>query len=145
MIVSFSNGLIFDDNQFDALNHSLFWNADTRDTANFADYDIDLAIAGGVFDGTILDPTGGSVLYISPTDAQMQGVTAALAEDPGTTVFPASLGNALWGFPDSNHWQVVVLKAVETNTRTDNPHYFGQPAFIFSRRRSPTDPAVVTW
>ncbi|MEM4413726.1 MAG: cell wall hydrolase [Candidatus Caldarchaeum sp.] len=154
-------------NQFASVGGALFNQAFMRSSVPSiysSGYDTDVKIAADIFDTTQADITGGSLFFISPTATEMQGVNDALAtagngrldpgedknnngrldpgEDTGTTVFPPSLAQ-LRLFLDPNMWQVVVVTRVEPNTNRSDTARYGQPAFIFFRRRNSADPAAV--
>ena len=128
--------------QFDSVGNSLYDGAASRTkVGNTGDYDVDVSTASSIFNRMQGDPTGQCVFFISPTASEMDGVNSALAT--GTTTYPASLHGKMVGSGGSNAWQVVVVSSVEANTNRGDPKRFGQPAFIFSRKRSPSDHAVV--
>jgi len=100
----------------------------------------ELDASASVFNGATGDPTYGSQGWWSPTFTQWQNVRSLLNSNPPTTDLPADrsvTGISFFYGGDRTRTQIVYFSSVGSSNTVD------APAFLFVRRRNPSDPAAV--
>lgn len=118
-------------------NRTIYDNASSRnflDSGDLLAYDQSVLTAGGIFDGSIVDPTDGAFGFRTPSAQQ-----AACLEDAAARALPDIPSNCGPGdemFPALAPLQIVIFSEVAKLSS-------GRPAFVFYRSRESSEPAVI--
>lgn len=118
-------------------NHTTFEMAQDR---NFLDeewriaYDQAVITAAGIFNGDILDTTGGAFAFISPTEEEWLVISESWIMHAPTVPFEAGFSDA--SFPSLAPVQLLIHPDVWK-------YKDGRPSFVFARSRTEADYAIV--
>lgn len=115
-------------------------NCAAYDTGVTAGRQPELDASANVFNGATGDPTYGSQGWWSPTLTQWQNVQSLLNSNPPTTNLPGDrsvTGISFFYGGDPSRTQIVYFSSVGSSNTVN------APAFLFVRRRNPSDPAAV--
>lgn len=99
-------------------------------------YDQALLTSGGIFNGSIEDPTLESFAFYSPTAEQFSLLITALHENVGGQL-PGGCGTSDGNFPALAPIQVVILPEVASSSTNHDV-----PSFVFVRSRNSTESVV---